>query len=72
MDYLKSLDTYYIVYKNTIMMDGLRVKEMKSLGNNIYEVKTEPYPNDWTDAHHFRTIRLKRIEPGGYQFISVQ
>ena len=72
VDYLKSLDTYYIVYKNTIMMDGLRVKEMKSLGNNIYEVKTEPYPNDWTDAHHFRTIRLKRFEPGGYQFISVQ
>jgi hypothetical protein len=53
-------------------MDGISVKEMKSLGDNIYEVKTVPEPGDWVDEHHFRTIRLRRIEPGGYQFISVQ
>ena len=49
------------------------VKEIKNLGNNIYEVKTGPYDDEyWYGNRHFKTIRLRRIEAGDYQFISVQ
>ena len=72
LNYIKSLDTYYSANDN-INLIQVRVKEIKSLGNNIYEVKTEPrYDEDMYDDHYFRTIKLKRIESGGYQFISVQ
>ena len=60
LSYLKSKDTYYGEYGDTKMV-WVRVKEIKSLGDNIYEVKTES-----------ETIRLRRIEAGDYQFISVQ
>ena len=51
----------------------VKVKEIKNLGNNIYEVTTEPQDyDDLYDNRCFRTIKLRRIEAGGYQFISVQ
>ncbi len=70
--YLKSIDTYYIEHR---IMSPIRVKvkEIKNLGNNTYEVTTEPQDyDDLYDNRCFRTIKLRRIEAGGYQFISVQ
>ena len=70
--YLKSLDTYYIEH-DLNNRTWVRVKDIKSLGNNIYEVRTEPrYYEVLYDNRYYRTIRLRRIEAGDYQFISVQ
>ena len=68
--YLKSIDTYYMEHGDS-NRTWVRVKEIKSLGNNIYEVKTGPH-EDWGGDRCFKTIRLRRIEAGDYKFISVQ
>ena len=60
LPYLKSIDTYYIDHGDTNYW-GCWVKEVKSLGNDIYEVIIT----------RGLIIRLKRIETGGYQFISI-
>jgi hypothetical protein len=60
LPYLKSIDTYYFDHGDT-NYSGCEVEKVKSLGNDIYEVILT-----WD-----RIIRLKRIETGGYQFISV-
>ena len=71
LDYLKSIDIYYIEHGDINYL-RVRVNEIKSLGNNIYEVKTGPLDEDDDFDWYFRTIRLRRIEAGDYQFISVQ
>ena len=72
LSYLKSIDTYYSEHGDVTKI-WVRVKEIKNLGNNIYEVKTGPYDDEyWYGNRHFKTIRLRRIEAGDYQFISVQ
>ena len=60
LPYLKSIDTYYYDHGDT-NYSGCEVEKVKSLGNDIYEVILT-----WNTI-----IRLKRIETGGYQFISV-
>jgi hypothetical protein len=60
LPYLKSIDTYYFDHGDT-NYNGYEVEKVKSLGNDIYEVILT---GD-------RIIRLKRIETGGYQFISI-
>jgi hypothetical protein len=59
LGYLKSIDTYYVEHSG-IFPSQLMVKEIKSLGNDIYEV-----------FGNRLTVKLKRIENGGYQIISV-
>ena len=72
LDYLKSIDTYYIEHGNINFL-RVRVNEIKNLGNNIYEIETGSRDDEvWYDDYYFRTIRLRRIEVGDYQFISVQ
>jgi hypothetical protein len=59
LDYLQSIDTYYVEHSYVFTRD-FAVEEIKSLGNDIYEV-----------FGNRLTVKLKRIENGGYQIISV-
>ena len=59
LGYLKSIDTYYVEHSG-IFPSQLMVKKIKSLGNDVYEV-----------FGNRLTVKLKRIENGGYQVISV-
>ena len=69
LPYLKSIDTYYIEYSDVDIVT-LEVEELQSLGNDVYEVKTDSW---WTYyGENNGVIKVRRIEPGGYQFISVQ
>ena len=61
LPYLKSIDTYYMDHGGPNTYWECEVEEVKNLGNDIYEVIIT---GD-------RIIRLKRIETGGYQYISV-
>ena len=60
LPYLKSIDTYYFEHGDT-NYSCYEIEKVKSLGNSIYEVITE----------EGLIIKLKRVETGGYQFISV-
>jgi hypothetical protein len=69
LPYLKSIDTYYIEHGDINPM-FFEIKDIKSLGNDVYEVKIDDY--DTFGGYNEGIIKVRRIEPGGYQFISVQ
>ena len=69
LPYLKSIDTYYIEYSDVDIVT-LEIEELQSLGNDVYEVKTGSWWTYYGDNNGI--IKVRRIEPGGYQFISVQ
>jgi hypothetical protein len=69
LPYLKSIDTYYIEHGD-INPHGFEIEDLKSIGNDIYEVKIDAYYT--FGGYNDGIIKVRRIEPGGYQFISVQ
>ena len=69
LPYLKSIDTYYTEFSDVDIVI-LEIEELKSLGNDVYEVKTGPFLA--YDGYNNGIIKVRRIEQGGYQFISVQ
>ena len=69
LPYLKSIDTYYCEHGD-INLHAFEIEDLKSLGNNVYEVKINSYHT--LRGYNNGVIKLRRIEPGGYQFISVQ
>ncbi len=69
LDYLKSIDIYYIEHGDINPME-FEIVGLKSLGNDVYEVKID---SDYTfKGYNDGVIKIRRIEPGGYQLISVQ
>ena len=69
LDYLKSIDIYYIEHGDINPME-FEIVGLKSLGNDVYEVKID---SDFTfKGYNDGVIKIRRIEPGGYQLISVQ
>jgi hypothetical protein len=69
LPYLKSIDTYYIEHGDINPM-SFEIEDIRSLGNDVYEVKIDSSYRFY--GYNNGVIRIRRIEPGGYQFISVQ
>ena len=71
--YLSAIDTYYVEHGDSNFM-GVVVKEVKDLGDGIYEASAAHmrFEGDGYDDEIAWVVRVKRIEAGGYQLLSVQ